>query len=52
MAIENEAPAVVISPVAVATDKGGKNKDGFVKGQVVGSNELLSHLAKERQKKK
>jgi len=45
---------VIVSPVAGAVPKksqGTVNKDGFVKGQIVGNLDYLQHMAKERQKK-
>ena len=45
---------VIESPVAGAVPKksqGTVNKDGFVKGQLVGNLDYLQHMAKLRQKK-
>ena len=45
---------VIQSPLAGAVSKkseGTVNKDGFVKGQIVESKDLLKHLAEQRQKK-
>lgn len=45
---------VVESPVAGAVStksQGTVNKDGFVKGQIVGNLDYLQHMAKLRQKK-
>ncbi len=52
---ENKAPTTAIdvptiSPVGTP-QKGGKNKDGFVKGQVVGQKEYYEAIAKQRLKK-
>lgn len=42
---------VKISPVGNTKPKGGKNKDGFVAGQVVESKDYQLHMAKQRLKK-
>lgn len=42
---------VKASPVGTPKARGGKNRDGFVAGQIVEDKDYQLHLAKQRQKK-
>jgi len=49
---ESNITEVVKSPVGKTTSRTTKNKDGFVKGQIVSNEDLFKKIAEDRLKTK